>query len=182
GLLAPRGSGICQKGSLVLSQITRDVAHVTADRLIDAPYGKPGLGISHKFHIRRYFIPASGGQDGEGDAACTKIGRIAQMPGRRGAPGALSVMRGAVMPHVFIHQELVPALKKVDHRYESVAPGDACGCVELRHRQASSGCGDRVALARMGLFLGKKFSASLLPRGVIDNRWPAGLEGVHWHS
>src|SRR5699024_6449995 len=122
------------------------------------------------------------GQDGEGDAACTKIGRIAQMPGRRGAPGALSVMRGAVMPHVFIHQELVPALKKVNKRYGPVAAGDARGCVEFRHRQASSGCADRVALARMVFFPDKKVSSSLLPRGVIDNMWPAGLEGVHWYS
>src|SRR5699024_12517610 len=112
GLLAPRGSGICQKGSLVLSQITLDVAHVTADRLIDAPYGKPGLGISHKFHIRRYFIPASGGQDGEGDAACPKIGAIAQIPGRRGAPGAVSETRGAGRPPGVLREELGPPLRK----------------------------------------------------------------------
>src|SRR5699024_6826227 len=104
------------------------------------------------------------------------------MPGSSGASGALSVMWGVVMPHVFIYDQLVTAFKKVDERNGPVTTDNGYGCIEFRHRQMTPGRGDRVALASVSLFLGEKFSASLLPRVVIDDRWAAGLGDAHRRS
>ena len=94
------------------------------------------------------------------------------MPGGRGAPLALPLVRRPVPPHVLVDHQLVTPLEQVDKRHRPVRSHDQDRPVDLHHRQPAAGRRDGVPLPRVRLLPHQQHVPGSLPGGQVNHRRP----------
>ncbi|OLS97535.1 hypothetical protein BJF90_10530 [Pseudonocardia sp. CNS-004] len=75
---------------------------------------------------------------------------------------------------MLVDDELLAAVEQVEEGGRPVRSHDGDGCVDLRHREPTTGRGDRVALSRVRLLAYQQLVAGGLPGVPVDDRWDGG--------
>lgn len=95
----------------------------------------------------------------------------------RGEGAALTLLRGgpAGVPHLEVGDQLGPTVEDVDQRHRPVRSDQPSLRIDLDHREAAPGGGDRVALSGAGLLPDPKPVQFGLERGPVGNRGPGRI-------